>query len=176
MCGIAGIMNLSGDDDYSSTLHKMMDKMYNRGPDSGGSYTDNNIFLGMRRLSIMDQSDGDQPFSFNDNRIQLIFNGEIYNYHSMRKVLESSGFIFKTDCDTEVIGHAYQHYGEDFEKYLDGMFAIALWDDRKKTLFLIRDRLGIKPLYYFFNNSKFVKPCYRISVYCRIRYFSYWYT
>ena len=156
MCGIAGIMNLSGDDDYSSTLNKMMDKMYNRGPDSGGSYTDNNIFLGMRRLSIMDKSDGDQPFSFNDNRIQLIFNGEIYNYHSMRKVLESSGFIFKTDCDTEVIGHAYQHYGEDFEKYLDGMFAIALWDDRKKTLFLIRDRLGIKPLYYFFNNSKFV--------------------
>ena len=156
MCGIVGIMNLSGNDDYTSTLNMMMDRIYNRGPDSGGSYINENIFLGMRRLSIMDEEGGDQPFSFNNNEIQVIFNGEIYNYHKLRNELESNDYIFATNCDTEIIGYAYQYYGDDFASYLDGMFAIALWDDKKKSLYIVRDRLGIKPLYYFHNNGKFV--------------------
>ena len=156
MCGIAGIMNLNADSNHSLALNKMMDLMYKRGPDSSGTFINRNIFLGMRRLSIMDEKEGDQPFSFQGGTVQLIFNGEIYNYHYLRKKLESHNYIFKTDCDTEIIGHAYNYFGEDFCKYLDGMFSIALWDDSKKTLFLVRDRIGIKPIYYFLNSSYFV--------------------
>jgi asparagine synthase (glutamine-hydrolysing) len=122
--------------------------MRHRGPDDEGSYIRNGIGLGHRRLSIIDLGTGKQPLCNEDGSVVVVFNGEIYNYKSLRETLKAKGHVFKTLSDTEVIVHAYEAYGEDFLGHLRGMFAIALWDDKSRTLILARDRMGIKPLYF----------------------------
>ncbi len=127
----------------------MTEKLRHRGPDAVGYWEGNDISLGMRRLAIIDVATGEQPVFNEDHSIALVFNGEIYNHVELRANLVSAGHRFSTDhSDTEVIVHLYEEYGLDFLHYLNGMFAIALWDDRRRELILARDRLGIKPLYF----------------------------
>ncbi len=145
MCGICGFTG-SPDD---LTLRKMTDRIIHRGPDEDGFYSNGRINLGIRRLSIIDLRTGQQPVYNEDRSIWTVFNGEIYNFHQLRKGLEDLGHRFYTDhSDTEVIVHLYEEYGMDFVNKINGMFAIALWDEKKGNLLLIRDRMGVKPLFY----------------------------
>jgi asparagine synthase (glutamine-hydrolysing) len=134
----------------------MCDTIAHRGPDDEGFYTNGTIGLGMRRLSIIDLDSGQQPISNEDGSIWIIFNGEIYNYQALRNELKDKGHVFKTYSDTEVIIHLYEEMGEKCVEELSGMFAIAIWEERKKKLFLARDRLGQKPLYYTQNGTTFI--------------------
>lgn len=153
MCGITGIIY---HDQYRSVniedLKRMCDSMIHRGPDDEGFFVDRNAGLGMRRLNIIDLVTGHQPISNEDGRIWIVFNGEIYNYPDLRKGLEERGHKFSTNTDTETIVHAYEEYGEDCVTKLNGMFAFAIWDRRNRKLILSRDRLGVKPLYYFLDD------------------------
>lgn len=150
MCGITGIMNI----DDKVLLHNMCQQLVHRGPDSDGFYEDSGIGLGIRRLSIIDVKGGNQPIQNENGDIWTVFNGEIYNYKSLQEDLISKGHKFKTDSDTETIVHSYEEYGLDFVNHLRGMFAIAIWDKRKKRTILVRDRLGVKPLYYHIRNNQ----------------------
>jgi asparagine synthase (glutamine-hydrolysing) len=141
----------------SPTLVKAMaDTIYHRGPDDEGYYVSGPIGLGFRRLSIIDLQSGHQPVSNEDGTIQIIFNGEIYNYQELRVFLLSKGHVFKTHSDTEVIVHLYEELGPQCLEKLRGMFAFAIWDENTKTLFLARDRVGIKPLYYCLTDTSLV--------------------
>jgi len=145
MCGICGF---TGKGDYD-LLKAMTDELYHRGPDDCGYCEDDKINLGMRRLSILDIKTGRQPVYNEDKSIAAVFNGEIYNYEPLRDDLIRKGHIFYTHhSDTENVVHLYEEYGEEFVHQLNGMFAIALWDKKKEALFLYRDRLGVKPLFY----------------------------
>ena len=126
----------------------MTDLMTHRGPDERGTYTAEGVALGVRRLSIIDVEGGQQPFSNEDASVWAIQNGELFNHAPLRKRLEEQGHRFASVCDTEVIPHLYEEHGDDFAHHLRGMFAIAIWDERRKRALLVRDRLGIKPLYY----------------------------
>ncbi len=145
MCGICGYYS----DDISPLLiREMAERLKARGPDDEGFHFGKGMCLGVRRLSIIDIKGGHQPF-YNENRsICAIMNGEIYNFQALKKELEGKGHLFNTHSDTEVLTHSYEEWGFDFVKKLRGMFAIAVWDENKKLLILVRDRLGIKPLYY----------------------------
>jgi len=146
MCGIAGFF---GDHDLK-LLQKMNRTLTHRGPDDEGYYLKPGIGLAMRRLSIIDVASGHQPIANEDQTIWTVFNGEIYNFRELRKELTRLGYHFKTDhSDTETIVHAYEEYGPDFVKKLNGMFAIAVWDAKERKLLLYRDRLGEKPLYFY---------------------------
>ncbi len=151
MCGIAGILSQNENDLQS--IYKMTEALVHRGPDESGFYLDNNIALGQRRLSINDISNGKQPISNEDDSLQLICNGEIYNSPLLRKDLISIGHKFKTTSDVEVILHLFEEYGIDCVKNLRGMFSFAIWDKGNKKLFLARDHLGQKPL-FFYKNEK----------------------
>lgn len=155
MCGICGKLSWDGPVD-PSLVRQMMDKMIHRGPDDGGIYAEQRIALGHRRLSIIDLSTGKQPISNEDGTVWIVFNGEIYNYLQLRNELLQAGHRFQTQTDTEVIVHLYEQYGEHCVDRLSGMFAFAIWDVRKKRLFLARDRVGIKPLYYSVNENGLV--------------------
>ena len=144
MCGIAGYTGR----EIPGLLPRMLDRIRHRGPDDEGAYQDEAIHLGMTRLSIIDLGGGHQPLSNEDGTIWVVFNGEIFNYLELREELERRGHQFRTSSDTETLVHAYEEYGVDFPQKLNGMFAIALWDARKRTLLLIRDRFGVKPLFY----------------------------
>ncbi len=148
MCGICGIVNFEEENTVDKdTLVKMRDTMIHRGPDDEGIYLNRNVGLGFRRLSIVDIKLGHQPMCNEDGSIWIIFNGEIYNHNELRGDLISKGHTYRTKCDTESIIHLYEEEGiEGFGK-MNGMFALAIWDDRRKRLVLVRDRLGIKPLY-----------------------------
>ncbi len=148
MCGICGIFNIDGKPTDRHILKKMADTISHRGPDGDGYHVQNNIALGHRRLSIIDLKGGDQPIYNEDNSICIIFNGEIYNYIELREDLKKLGHLFKTASDTEVIIHGYEEWGLDCVKMFNGIFAFAIWDENKKDLFLARDHLGVKPLYY----------------------------
>jgi asparagine synthase (glutamine-hydrolysing) len=149
MCGIAGLFDPTlPSEDIRIRLRRMTDTIIHRGPDDAGYYFQGYGGLGMRRLSIIDLSTGNQPIHSEDFTIQLVFNGEIYNYLQLKLELEKRGHVFYTHSDTEVIVHAYEEYGESFLLKLRGMFAIALWDNRREILLLAVDRLGVKPLYY----------------------------
>jgi asparagine synthase (glutamine-hydrolysing) len=149
MCGICGKVYSDSEQSVDlRELHKMMDTMFHRGPDEAGTYLSGQVGLGQRRLSIIDLDTGRQPICNETSRIWVVFNGEIYNYEELTQSLLSKGHHFKTKTDTEVIVHLYEEYGPDFVGRLRGMFAIAVWDDDKKLLLLVRDRVGIKPLYY----------------------------
>src|SRR5438445_3231181 len=148
MCGIAGIVRSDGAQIDRDLLARMNDAIRHRGPDDDGFYFGDGAGLAMRRLAIIDLKGGHQPIHNSDRTAWIVFNGEIYNYRELRKQLEARGHQFYTDSDTEAIVHAYDEYGTDCPKYLRGMFAFAIWDERNKSLFLARDRVGKKPLLY----------------------------
>ena len=148
MCGICGIFDRSGIPVDRDVLDKMTTILRHRGPDGEGRYIDREVGLGHRRLSIIDVEGGAQPIGNEDGTLQIVFNGEIYNFVELRKELEDAGHIFKTRSDTEVIVHAYEQWGKECVRHFNGMFAFALWDSIRRELFLARDHLGIKPLYY----------------------------
>ena len=151
MCGIAGIMASNRVD----AIKKMTDIMIHRGPDDSGYYHDNDIALGQRRLSIIDINHGRQPISNEDDSLQLVCNGEIYNSPQLREALIAKGHRFKTATDVEVILHLYEEHGDDCVKHLRGMFAFALWDSIKRRLLMARDHLGQKPLFFCQKNGGF---------------------
>jgi asparagine synthase (glutamine-hydrolysing) len=149
MCGIAGVVKFAKDAKVDGTvLRQMCAAMVHRGPDDEGVYMKGRVGLGMRRLSIIDLATGHQPISNEDGTIWIVFNGEIYNHAVLRERLRARGHRYVTQSDTETIIHAYEEYGRDCVRHLRGMFAFAIWDGRKRRLFVARDRLGIKPLYY----------------------------
>ncbi|MDP1664618.1 MAG: asparagine synthase (glutamine-hydrolyzing) [Methylobacter sp.] len=151
MCGINGIAALSVQTKVSEQdVRSMLPPLYHRGPDGGGVYLDpgQRVGLGHTRLSIIDLAGGAQPMHNEDKTVWVTFNGEIFNYVELRKTLLKEGHRFHTHSDTEVIVHAYEQYGDDFAQHLNGQFAIALWDDSRQRLLLVRDRVGILPLFY----------------------------
>jgi asparagine synthase (glutamine-hydrolysing) len=157
MCGICGVVSFQPNAPADrSTLLQMNASLQHRGPDDEGYYEDDQVSLAMRRLSIIDLHTGQQPISNESGDIWVVYNGEIYNFQRVRAALEQRGHIFKTQTDTEIIVHAYEEYGDECVTHFKGMFAIALWDARERRLFLARDRLGIKPLYYWSGADKLV--------------------
>ena len=156
MCGICGQLRFDGDTPSSESLDNMMNKLARRGPDSNGKWLEGKIGFGHQRLSIIDLSrSGSQPMIDNLLKLTLVFNGTIYNYKELRSRLISKGYSFFSSSDTEVIIKAYHYWGEDCVNHLDGMFAFAIWDKPSKKLFIARDRMGIKPLYYNLTNKAF---------------------
>ena len=149
MCGICGIAISRGGPQVSKEiLHRMNESISHRGPDEDGFYMNDKIGLASRRLSIIDLAGGSQPISNEDGTLQIVFNGEIYNYRELRDYLEKHGHIFRTQSDTEAILHLYEEFGTDCLQHLDGIFAFAIWNEKTQELLLARDRMGIKPLYY----------------------------
>lgn len=144
---------LSGAD---SILRRMTNTIQHRGPDDAGFFRDRHAALGHRRLSIIDLSGGHQPMPNEDETLWITYNGEIFNHASLRPALERAGHRYSTRCDTEMVLHAYEQYGADCVSRFRGMFVFAMWDQRSRTLFCARDRLGIKPLYYYWDGSSFV--------------------
>jgi len=154
MCGITGIYGMSSGQS-SSSIRLMNNAISHRGPDDEGYYVDEQVALGHRRLAIIDLSPaGHQPMHSNDGNLEIAFNGEIYNFNDVKKLL--TGYAFKSGSDTEVILAAYQQWGKDCLHHLNGMFAFAIWDKAKQELFIARDRLGIKPVYYFSKDKMFL--------------------
>ena len=149
MCGITGIFDTRGRREIDrSVLVRMNESQHHRGPDEVGLHVEPGVGLGHRRLSIIDLSTGQQPLYNADGSVCIVYNGEVYNYQELIPELAALGYRFRTRSDTEVIVHAWEAWGEDCVKRLRGMFAFALWDRNRETLFLARDRLGVKPLYY----------------------------
>jgi asparagine synthase (glutamine-hydrolysing) len=147
MCGIAGIVG-PDERDRSTSMRSMRDQLIHRGPDSSGELVDGYAALGVRRLKVIDLVTGDQPLSNETRDVWTVFNGEIYNFRELRTELRARGHTFRTQSDTEVIPHLYEDHGAGFAERLQGMFAVAVWDQRSRTLVLARDRLGKKPLLY----------------------------
>lgn len=154
MCGFVGFTNKIKDAD--AVIEKMMDAIRHRGPDSGGKHIDDGIALGFRRLSIIDLSMGSQPLYNEDRSMVLTFNGEIYNYQSLREELLKAGHCFATNTDSEVLIHGYEEWGKDMLPKLRGMFAFIIWDVNKQELFGARDFFGIKPMYYTKMGDSFI--------------------
>jgi asparagine synthase (glutamine-hydrolysing) len=157
MCGIIGVYNQREKQPVDrQILLQMLAMIRHRGPDGFGIYRDEQVSLGSARLSIIDISGGDQPISNEDGSIWIVFNGEIFNYVELRPTLEARGHHFSTHSDTEVIVHLYEDYGPDCLKHLNGQFAIAIWDAKRGRLFLARDRLGIRPLFYTLHQGQLI--------------------
>jgi len=154
MCGIFGIVNSNNKPIVKKDLDLLSINMVHRGPDDDGLFIHGDCGIGMRRLSIIDLDTGHQPMSSGDKSVQLVFNGEIYNYKELSKIVISKGYSLRTKSDVEVLIYLYQEYGKECVKFINGMFSFALYDLRNKTIWIVRDRLGIKPLYYF-KNEKF---------------------
>src|ERR1041385_4520219 len=150
MCGINGIAFSSRSRRRvdAAALKAMRDVITHRGPDDEGIFIDENVGLGHRRLSIVDVASGHQPMTNEDASLYITYNGEVYNHADFRETLEARGHVYQTHCDTETILHLYEEYGDACVEHLRGMFAFAIWDRNKRELFIARDRLGIKPLYY----------------------------
>ncbi|MEX2496039.1 MAG: asparagine synthase (glutamine-hydrolyzing), partial [Woeseia sp.] len=149
MCGITGIVDLKGTQPVDEgMLRRMNDALTHRGPDGSGFHIEPGVGLGHRRLSIIDLEGGKQPLYNEDETVVVTYNGEIYNFQELARELAARGHTFRTHCDTEVIVHAWEEWGEACLERFNGMFAFALWDRNRQTLFLARDRLGIKPLHY----------------------------
>lgn len=155
MCGIAGVINYYEKRNVSKRLlQKMVSMLEHRGPDDVGYHIKGPVGLGTRRLSVIDVEKGHQPIGNEDNSIWVAYNGEIYNYKELRQDLEKKRHTFKTNADTEVIVHLYEEMGKELVSRLNGMFAFALWDSKRRILLLARDRAGIKPLYYYIGRDK----------------------
>src|ERR1700688_374203 len=158
MCGICGVIGMERSEAGEAIARRMMEALWHRGPDEDGLLAAPSAALGMRRLSIIDLPGGHQPVFNEAGNVAIVFNGEIYNFRQLRGTLEARGHAFRTHSDTEAIVHAYEEWGEDCLRELRGMFAFAIWDARssgssgeaarRARIFLARDRLGIKPLYY----------------------------
>jgi asparagine synthase (glutamine-hydrolysing) len=154
MCGFVGFADTTVSIDTVKTINDMMNAIVHRGPDHAGVHTDEVVTFGFRRLKIIDLSDeASQPLYNEDKSCVLVFNGEIYNYQELRAILQEKGHIFKSQCDSEVLIHGYEEYGVDVLNKLRGMFAFAIWDIKNEVLFIARDFLGIKPLYYTQNTE-----------------------
>src|SRR3989442_720446 len=156
MCGIAGIFDWHLAPVDRAILEAMSAQQEHRGPDGQGIWTDAGIGLGHRRLAIIDLAGGKQPLGNEDGTVWVTFNGEIYNFQELKDHLEQLGHQFVTHCDTEVIVHAYEQYGPACVDHFRGMFAFAVWDEPRPTLFLARDRVGKKPLFYCQARAQFV--------------------
>jgi asparagine synthase (glutamine-hydrolysing) len=156
MCGIAGFVTERAQAGDRETLRRMTDVIRHRGPDDEGFYEDDHAFLGHRRLSIIDLAAGHQPMTSESGELWITYNGEIFNHAELRVELERAGHRYRTRSDTETILHAFEEYGERFVERLRGMFAFALWHKGRRELICVRDRLGIKPFYYFWDGHLFV--------------------
>ncbi len=156
MCGICGVFDFKGEPVQKDLVGRMSDAIRHRGPDGEGLYVCDQIGLGHRRLSIIDLQGGNQPITNEDDSLAIIFNGEIYNFVELREELEKSGHIFKTRSDTEVILHGYEQWGIDCLNHLNGIFAFAIWDRVQKRLFIGRDHIGVKPVYYVVAGKRFL--------------------
>jgi asparagine synthase (glutamine-hydrolysing) len=155
MCGLCGIVALGRPPD-TETVAQMAEALDHRGPDGSGAFSDDGVAFGFRRLAIIDLSEaGNQPFASNDGALQLLHNGEVYNYRELRGELETRGHRFRSQTDTEVILRAYEEWAERCVEHFNGMWAIALWDGRRRRLFCSRDRFGVKPFYYRLRDGKF---------------------
>ncbi|HEY6900390.1 MAG TPA: hypothetical protein VI233_07100, partial [Puia sp.] len=155
MCGIAGIFNRKGRTADPSLVRKMTDAMSHRGPDADGLWAEQEVALGHRRLSIIDLSSAaNQPFSDASGRYKMVFNGEMYNFQEVRAMLPD--YPFQTSGDTEVLIAAYAKWGADCIRHFKGMFAFVVWDRQEKSLFMARDRMGVKPLYYYLNDEQLI--------------------
>jgi asparagine synthase (glutamine-hydrolysing) len=168
MCGIAGVMYFDGAPIPENTVRRMSDILRHRGPDESGIYMGQGAALGHRRLSIIDLSSGRQPLSNEDGTVWITFNGEIYNYLDLNREL-AHRHVFRTRSDTETIVHLYESYPNTFAEHLRGMFAFALWDQKKRTMILVRDRVGKKPLYYYVDHEKLVFASEIKSILCHPR-------
>ncbi|MFZ5652545.1 MAG: asparagine synthase (glutamine-hydrolyzing) [Bacillota bacterium] len=167
MCGICGFTGYQD----SRVIKNMTSRLYHRGPDEDGFYCDEYVSLGMRRLSIIDLKTGKQPVYNEEKNVWVIFNGEIYNHKLIRQELQKKGHEFYTHhSDTEVIVHLYEEYGDGFPNYINGMFAIALWDTSKRRLLLVRDRMGVKPLFYTLVSGNLVFASEIKSILCYPEY------
>ena len=165
MCGICGVIGIERSEIGEALTRRMMEALWHRGPDEDGLLVAPSAALGMRRLSIIDLPGGHQPVFNETGDVGVVFNGEIYNFRQLRNTLEGLGHTFRTHSDTEVIVHAYEEWGEQCVRELRGMFAFAIWDARSSgttgdaarhaRVFLARDRLGIKPLYYAYTDGAF---------------------
>ncbi|HZS10442.1 MAG TPA: asparagine synthase (glutamine-hydrolyzing) [Blastocatellia bacterium] len=157
MCGIVGFINTERERTADERLARAMAAaIIHRGPDDEGFYSSRNVALGMRRLSIIDLAGGHQPIPNEDGSVWVVFNGEIYNFRELREKLVARGHQLKTSSDTEVIVHLYEDYGDELVRHLNGMFAFALWDERRERLLVARDRMGEKPLYWTLTDSAFI--------------------
>ncbi len=157
MCGIIGFINLDHQQTASEHIARSMaGAIIHRGPDDEGFYFNHHVAIGMRRLSIIDLAGGHQPISNEDGSVWVVFNGEIYNYRELRQRLLARGHQLKTNSDTEVIVHLYEDHGDDLVQHLNGMFGLALWDERRQRLLIARDRMGEKPLYFTQTGEAFV--------------------
>ena len=154
MCGICGVYNPKSKVSSLDEVKKMNNLLHHRGPDDEGYFENSGITIGHKRLSIIDLETGKQPIYNEDGSVVIVYNGELYNYRDLRNTLTKNGHQFKTRTDTEVIVHSYEEYGIDCVKEFNGMFAFAIWDKNNQRLFLARDRLGIKPLYYQWDESR----------------------
>jgi asparagine synthase (glutamine-hydrolysing) len=155
MCGLCGIVSLGRPPEIDTTA-AMGAALDHRGPDGKGAWHGEGVALGFRRLAIIDLSDaGMQPFGSDDGELQLLHNGEIYNYRELRRELESRGHSFRSQTDTEVVVRAYEEWGDRCVERFNGMWAFALWDGRKRRLFCSRDRFGVKPFYYSWEGERF---------------------
>src|SRR5438105_8379517 len=148
MCGVCGLVSFNGAPVDRDVLASMNEALHHRGPDSGGLFVNGKVGLAARRLSILDLAGGDQPIANEDGSVVVVQNGEIYNYPELRDELTRGGHRFHTHSDTEVHVHLYEEHGTGFAERLRGMFAVAIWDARRRRLVLACDRFGIKPLYY----------------------------
>ena len=155
MCGIAGFVNTNGAPADARLIRRMTDLITHRGPDASGAHVRGQAALGHRRLSIIDLAAGLQPMSNEDDSLWITYNGEIFNHADIRPELEASGHRYKSHCDTETIVHAYEQWGDQSVNRYRGMFSYAIWDQNRRQLFCARDRLGIKPFYYFWNGRLF---------------------
>ena len=156
MCGISGIVRFDGGEAERDLLSAMNRAMAYRGPDGEGLWLDRGVGLGHLRLAIIDLASGDQPMIDDDGSLVVVFNGEIYNFLDIRADLQSCGHRFRTNSDTEVLLHGYREWGREMVQRLNGMFAFAIYDKRRQTLFIARDRLGVKPLFYHLDRERFV--------------------
>ena len=156
MCGICGIYNFNKREVQKEELQTMNNRMTFRGPDNEGYYISNNIGIAMKRLAIIDLDTGEQPISDYDRDVHLILNGEIYNFIELKTELIEKGHKFKTNSDTEVLLKYYIEYGENFIHKINGIFSFAILDKKKNKVLIYRDRIGVKPLYYYKDNKTFV--------------------
>lgn len=158
MCGFCGYVNFENNIENEKTITNMTDMLRKRGPNAENIYINNNVALGHTRLSIIDVKYGNQPMTINYNNVNytIVYNGELYNTEILRKNLIEKGYTFNTKCDTEVVLISYIEYGKDSIKHLNGIFAFAIYNDKTNDIFLGRDRLGIKPLFYFLNENTLV--------------------
>src|SRR5674476_633330 len=157
MCGIVGVYNnVESSANSESLLKRMLSRIQYRGPDESGIYISNQVALGSVRLSIIDIQSGQQPLSSRDGKYWIVFNGEIFNYIELKADLKRLGYFFRTESDTEVLLNSYIEYGSDCLNRLNGQFVFAIWNNENKELFLARDRVGIRPLFYTQTQNTFV--------------------